>query len=98
VQIYPLGLTAISIPVDPARVVGARYELRNRKGIPVDESQIGFLDRSSEGPLSRHLPASWQYTGMACTHSLPADTYTLTTAVRLLAGGVYREAVTFDVR
>jgi GWxTD domain-containing protein len=97
VQIYPLGLTEISIPVDTARVVGARYELRNRKGIPVDEAQIGFLDRSSEGPLSQHVPSSWKYAGMACTHSLPADTYTLTTAVRLLAGDVYREAVTFDV-
>jgi len=98
VQIYSLGLTAISIPVDAARVLGARYELHNRKGIPVDEGQIGSLDRTSDGPLSQHFPSSWRYAGLGCTHSLPADTYTLTTAVRFTTGQIQSETVTFDVQ
>ena len=98
VQFYPLGLTSISIPVDAARVAGARWELRNRQGIQVDDGQIGFMDGQASDPLSRHLSRSWLEMGIGCTHALPADTYTLTTAVRFITGQLQSETVTFDLQ
>jgi GWxTD domain-containing protein len=97
VQMYPLGLTTIAVPVDGTRVTGSRYELRNSKGIVVDQGEMGSVaEGTNDGPLSRHLPPSWP--GLTCTHSLPPDRYTLTTAVRLVTGGLYEERATFDVR
>ena len=96
-QFYPLGLVAISIPVEAARVAGARWELRNRHGVQVDDSQIGFMEGPASDPLSRHLSPSWLEMGIGCTHTLPADTYTLTTAVRFVTGQVQSETVTFNV-
>jgi GWxTD domain-containing protein len=98
VEFYAFGLAAISVPFDATKVAGARFELRNRSGTQVDEGQIGFLDRVSDDPLSKHLSRAWLDAGLGCTHALPADTYTLTTAVRFMTGQLQSETVTFDVR
>jgi GWxTD domain-containing protein len=97
-QFYPLGLVAISIPVEAARVTGAHWELRNRHGVQVDDGTIGFMEGPVSDPLSRHLSPSWLEMGIGCTHALPADTYTLTTAVRFVSGRLQNETVTFTVQ
>jgi GWxTD domain-containing protein len=98
VQIYPLGLTTVTIPVDAARVAGARYELHDGTGVQVDKGEIGSVDDAGNGgPLSRHLPPAWLDQGLGCTHALPSGRYTLSTAVRFVIGHLQRETVTFDV-
>ena len=97
VQFYPFGLVAISIPVEAARVAGARWELRNRQGVQVDGGEIGFMEGPASDQLSRHLSASWLEMGIGCTQALPANSYTLTTAVRFVTGQLQSETVTFNV-
>lgn len=98
VQIYPLGLTAVSVPLDATRVVGAAYEILDRDGAQVDRGQIGSIESDAAAePLSQHLSPGWLATGLGCTHALPAGRYTLSTAVRFATGEMQREAVTFDV-
>jgi GWxTD domain-containing protein len=99
VQLYPLGFTAISVPVDPDSVSGAGWDLYNSSRLQVDHSQIGFVDeKDSIDPLSRHLSSSWLEGGIGCTHALPADTYTLTTAVRSTTGQITRLNTMFRVQ
>ena len=98
VQFYPFGLTAVSVPVDAARVVGAGWELRNQNGNQVDQGSIGFLEGPlTAGTLSQHLSRAWLDVGLGCTYALPADVYTLTTEVRVASGQVQRESVTFEL-
>ena len=97
VQLYPFGLTAVSVPVDAATVVGARWELRNRSGMQIDQGSIGFVDGPSAGPLSQHLSRAWLDVGLGCTYALPADVYTLTTGVRFVNGQLQSEQVTFEL-
>jgi len=98
VEIYPHGLIGISVPLDAAKVAGAQYQLHNRQGIQVDQGAIGSIDEGVGEPLSQHLPPSWLTAGLGCTHSLPAGTYTLSTAVRLVSGQIQRERVTFELQ
>ena len=99
VQFYPFGLAAVSLSVDAADVVGAGWELRNRRGLQVDQSSIGFLDGPlTKGTLSQHLSRAWLDAGLGCTYSLPADVYTLTTGVRMASGQVMSETVTFEIQ
>ena len=98
VQFYPFGLTAVSVPVDAATVVGAGWELRNHNGNQVDQGSIGFLEGPlTAGTLSQHLSRAWLDVGLGCTYALPADVYTLTTEVRVASGQVQRETVTFEL-
>ena len=98
VGMYPLGLTAIAIPVDAKTAVGVRYELRTRAGESIDEGQIGFMDAAAaDGPLAGHVPQEWFAGGFGCTHALPPNGYRLTTAVRRLNGELVRDSVTFEV-
>jgi GWxTD domain-containing protein len=97
-QFYPLGLVAISIPVDANRVVGARWELRNHLGVQVDEGEIGFMDGRKTDPLSQHLSAAWLDMGIGCTHALPPDTYELITVVRFIDGDFASEKTTFNMQ
>ena len=98
-QLYPLGLTAISVPVDPDRVSGAGRDLFNSSRLQVDHGEIGFVDeKGSNDPLSRHLPSAWLEGGVGCTHALPAGAYTLTTAVRSTSGEVTRLNTMFRVQ
>jgi GWxTD domain-containing protein len=99
VQLYPLGVTTITIPFDPTTVAGAGYELSNRIGVQVDKGEIGFLEEgTAAAPLATHLPPGWMETGLGCTHALPPDTYQLTNTIRLTTGRVFSETTTFDVR
>ena len=97
VQLYPLGLAAVSVPVDAATVVGARWELRNRSGVQIDQGSIGFVDGPPAGTLSQHLSRAWLDVGVGCTYALPADLYTLTTGVRFDNGQLQSEQVTFEL-
>jgi GWxTD domain-containing protein len=99
VHIYPLGLTTISVPLDGARVAGARYELHDRQGVQIDRGQIGWVEEGAAYELlSKHLPSSWIAAGLGCTHALPAGRYTLSTAVRFITDEIQTETVTFDVQ
>jgi GWxTD domain-containing protein len=99
VQFHPHGLTTLSIPLDPATAIGVQWELRNRRGEQVDNGQIGFLeDGAPARPLRLDLPRAWFDDGAGCTHALPADSYTLTTAVRHSTGSMQRETVSFQIQ
>jgi GWxTD domain-containing protein len=98
VQLYPHGLTAISMHLDGALVAGAEWDLRDSRGEQADHGQIGFLENDARSDsMAAHLPASWFDGGIGCTHALPPGSYTLTTAVRFTTGQVQRQAVTFPV-
>ena len=90
----------MTIPVDATRVVGARWELRNRNGVQVDEGQLGFL---TTGPLRTDLLAIFQraFWIAALVVRMPCqrrNMYILTTAVRFTTGQFQRESLTFAVQ
>jgi GWxTD domain-containing protein len=98
VQVYPHGLATISIPVDFTRVVGVRWELRNRDGSQVEPGQLGSVANGGwNRPLTEAAPF-FDTTGIGCTQALRADSYTLSTTMRSTTGQVERETLAFDVR